>query len=115
MINQLKKCPYCAGLVHIEALKCKHCKEIIGTQRQPDVIIQREYIDLNDQRKWIPGIAGLLSFLIPGAGQMYKGNVVSGIFWFIFTIIGYFLLVIPGLILHLICIVTAASGNPYKD
>ena len=65
-------------------------------------------------QKWSPGIAALLSFIIPAAGQMYKGDVVKGLFWLLFVIIGYAAYIIPGLILHLICIITAKSGNPYK-
>ena len=73
-----------------------------------------KYNTVQKEQKWNPGIAALLSFIIPGAGQMYKGNVGSGILWFIFTMIGYFLLIVPGLILHFFCIVLAAAGNPYK-
>lgn len=65
--------------------------------------------------KWSTGTAVLLSFIIPGAGQMYKGNIIQGILWLIITSIGYLFFVIPGIILHIICIATAASGNPYKN
>lgn len=64
--------------------------------------------------KWSPGVAALLSFLIPGAGQMYKGQVGNGLVWFFFVIVGYFALLVPGLILHLLCIIGAASGDPTK-
>jgi hypothetical protein len=57
-------------------------------------------------RKWSPGVAALLSLLIPGAGQMYKGQGVNGL-------TGY-LLIVPGLILHICCIFGAASGDPTK-
>jgi TM2 domain-containing membrane protein YozV len=66
-------------------------------------------------QKWSPGVAAILSLFIPGVGQMYKGDVLTGILWMIIVTIGYFLLVVPGLILHLICILTAASGDPYKS
>ncbi len=65
--------------------------------------------------KWSVGAAILLSIIIPGAGQMYKGSIISGILWLIFTTIGYLLLIIPGMILHIICIATAASGDPYRN
>jgi TM2 domain-containing membrane protein YozV len=32
-----------------------------------------------------PGIAALLSFLIPGAGQIYNGKFLRGISWLIVT------------------------------
>ncbi len=32
-----------------------------------------------------PGMAALLSFLIPGVGQIYNGCVLRGVFWLIVT------------------------------
>lgn len=32
-----------------------------------------------------PGFAALLSFVIPGAGQIYNGKFLRGIFWLIVT------------------------------
>jgi TM2 domain-containing membrane protein YozV len=63
-------------------------------------------------RKWSPGVAAVLSLVIPGAGQMYRGKVGIGLLWLLFVLGGYALFVIPGVILHLICIVSAASGDP---
>lgn len=58
------------------------------------------------------GTAAVLSLFIPGAGQMYKGWVGQGILWLVFTVIGYCMFIIPGLILHLICIFEAHSKTP---
>ena len=57
------------------------------------------------------GVAAVLSLVIPGAGQMYKGEVGTGLLWLLFVVIGYMIMVIPGIILHLICIFNAASGK----
>ena len=57
------------------------------------------------------GVAAVLSFFVPGAGQIYKGQVINGIVWLIAVVIGYFCLIIPGLVLHLLCILGAASGG----
>lgn len=65
------------------------------------------------QRLWSPGAAVVLSFFIPGLGQMYRGKFGAGIMWLIFVIGGYFLIV-PGLVLHVICLVDAYSGDPTK-
>jgi TM2 domain-containing membrane protein YozV len=32
-----------------------------------------------------PGIAALLSFVLPGVGQIYNGEILRGIFWLIVT------------------------------
>jgi TM2 domain-containing membrane protein YozV len=32
-----------------------------------------------------PGTALVLSFLIPGVGQLYTGRIAWAIFWFVFT------------------------------
>ncbi len=32
-----------------------------------------------------PGFAALLSFLIPGVGQIYNGDILRGLFWLIIT------------------------------
>lgn len=85
------------------------------TVREHQVIINNIHHTTNHNppvQKWSPAVAGLLSFLIPGVGQMYKGKILAGIAWLIFTSIGYMLLLFPGILLHIICIVTATSGNP---
>ena len=113
MIDETKKCPYCAEEIHIDAIKCKHCREILNSDLKAERTEEYQPL-IQKERKWSPGIAALLSFLIPGAGQMYKGNVGVGLLWLIFVVAGYFIFVVPGVILHLICIFHAASGDPYK-
>ena len=64
-----------------------------------------------------PGLAAVLSFFIPGVGQIYNGKILRGIFWLIVT---------PGVwigtgglfgwICHLISAATAysyATRHPY--
>jgi len=68
----------------------------------------------NAAKRWNPLTAALLSFFIPGLGQLYKGQPVNGIVWFIVVLIGYVPFVIPGLVLHLLCIIGAARGDPRK-
>jgi Family of unknown function (DUF5670) len=60
---------------------------------------------------WNPGVAALLSLVIPGAGQMYKGQVGVGLVWLVVVVAGYFMLLVPGAILHLVCIFNAATGK----
>jgi len=56
-----------------------------------------------------PVAAALLSLLVPGAGQLYTGNVVSALLWFLLVTAGY-LLILPGIFLHLCCIIAATSS-----
>lgn len=55
-----------------------------------------------------PGIAAVLSFFIPGAGQIYRGNVLTGMAWLFFVVGGYMAFIAPGLVLHAACVLCAA-------
>ena len=102
----LINCPACARQISAAATACPSCGHPI--QATGPAI----YYSTPPQPQWHPGIAAVLSLVIPGAGQMYKGAVGTGILWLIFVSIGYVCLVIPGLVLHLFCILGAASGDP---
>lgn len=69
---------------------------------------------IQNQRKWSPGIAAVLSFLIPGLGQLYRGKILRGLLWFLAAVIGYAAFIVPGIVIHLLCIFAAASGDPTK-
>lgn len=56
-------------------------------------------------------VAGVLSLIIPGLGQVYKGQPINGLVWFVLVLVGYIPLVIPGLILHALCVLGAVSGR----
>jgi TM2 domain-containing membrane protein YozV len=100
----LINCPECGREVSDAAPNCPNCGHPINKQQNTPQIVY-------SSPKWSPGVAAVLSLVIPGAGQMYKGSVFSGLLWLLFVVIGYALMVIPGLILHIICIVSAASGS----
>jgi len=104
-----RNCPYCAEQIASEAVKCKHCGEFLVPKLR-----DRERRADYGNRKWSPGVAALLSLIIPGAGQIYREHILSGLLWLLLVPIGYFFLVCPGVILHLLCIVFAASGDPFE-
>jgi hypothetical protein len=54
-----------------------------------------------------PALAGVLSALVPGAGHLYAGQLGAGVMWFVAVWLGY-MLILPGLILHLFSIASAA-------
>jgi len=88
-------------------------------QQGPPVVIQNVINNhapaaYQPQRRWNPGTAALLSFLVPGLGQMYKGQVLNGIAWMGLVILGYVFFIVPGVVLHLICVIGASMGDPYR-
>ncbi len=55
------------------------------------------------------GVAALLSLVVPGAGQLYVGRPLSALSWFVVVTMGY-LLIVPGILLHILCIASAAGA-----
>jgi TM2 domain-containing membrane protein YozV len=66
-------------------------------------------------QRWSPGLAAVLSFFVPGLGQLYKGQILNGIVWFFMVGLGYLALILPGLFLHFFCVLGALSGNPWTE
>ena len=61
------------------------------------------------QRDASPLLAAVLSLFIPGAGHLYAGRAISALLWFAVVSLGY-VLILPGLVLHLFAIASAASA-----
>ena len=59
--------------------------------------------------RYSPATAAALSFFLPGVGQIYSGRVPQGVGWFFATTLGYLMFLVPGLILHICCVVNAAA------
>jgi hypothetical protein len=66
-------------------------------------------------QRWSPGLAAVLSFFVPGLGQLYKGQILNGLVWFFLVGFGYLALILPGLVLHFFCVLGALSGNPWTE
>ena len=54
-----------------------------------------------------PGIAAVLSVLIPGLGQVYAGRLMAGALWFLAVGFFYWAILLPGFIAHALCIWSA--------
>ncbi len=54
-----------------------------------------------------PGIAAVLSVLIPGLGQVYAGNLLTGAAWFVATGVFYWAILLPGFVCHAFCVWSA--------
>jgi TM2 domain-containing membrane protein YozV len=63
-----------------------------------------------------PGIAAVLSVLVPGLGQVYAGRLLAGALWFVVTGFAYWAILLPGFIAHALCIWSAyASARDWTD
>ncbi len=136
-IATTKECPFCSEPIAINAMKCKHCGEfldaalrqasrpqaiqpqpvfqqVVAAAPAPSIVIQNHISNVVNSHRiqsWNPLVAGFLSLIIPGLGQLYKGQFFNGIAWFVVTIVGYVAFIIPGLVLHLCCIAGAMTGR----
>jgi TM2 domain-containing membrane protein YozV len=54
-----------------------------------------------------PGIAAVLSVVIPGLGQVYSGRLLAGGIWFLATTLAYSAILLPGFLVHAFCIWSA--------
>jgi len=54
-----------------------------------------------------PGIAAVLSVLIPGLGQVYCGRLLASALWLLATAAGYSMILVPGFLIHALCVWSA--------
>ncbi len=71
-----------------------------------------QYVYVQDVPRRSGLLAGLMSLFVPGLGQLYKGFALWALFWFILVPIGYAALIVPGLILHVLCVYFAIASDP---
>jgi TM2 domain-containing membrane protein YozV len=66
------------------------------------VIPDERYDDLVPRivRAPSPGLAAVLSVLVPGLGHVYAGRLGAGLAWFLATAFGYWAILVPGFPIH---------------
>lgn len=67
-------CPICKELIQPDALKCRFCGEKLAADSTPTIhpgILKK--VEAVNARN---GAAAVMSFFIPGLGQLYKGELV---------------------------------------
>ena len=92
-------CPNCgANLPNPDVKFCNECGTQINSTPLPVDSKKPEEVHSEEKSPWV---ATLCSFFIPGLGQVYNGDTEKGIAVFFGTLIGFFLLFVPGLLVWL--------------
>ncbi|MCP4003359.1 MAG: hypothetical protein GY725_04110 [bacterium] len=60
--------------------------------------------EIDVSRGPVPGIAAVLSVLVPGLGHLYSGRLAAGLGWFLAAGFGYWAILVPGFLIHVISV-----------
>ncbi len=105
-------CPRCGGEA-TEAGWCDACQRRVAPAARYRVekrSSSRKPRRWQVRRKYLHATAALMSLVIPGAGQVYKGRAAVGVSWFVIVAACYVLVGAPALLVHLMCVVSAGSA-----
>jgi len=79
--------------------------------QSPRALVRQVPTSLELPRASNPMVAAALSLVVPGAGHLYAGRPLAAVLWFMVVSLGYLLLIVPGVVLHILCIASAASAT----
>jgi len=79
-LPETKQCPFCAESIQYAAQKCRFCSEFLdGRTTQIREQPTSHVASPSHQKLRDPGVAAVLSFIIPGLGYVYLGRIGLGI------------------------------------
>ena len=63
--------------------------------------------EIRSRRRPRRDVAAVLAVLVPGLGHVYVGRLRAGALWFVAVVLGYWAVLLPGVVLHAISIWSA--------
>jgi hypothetical protein len=82
-----------------------HGRQRLAARPQPTTLVR--LVPSHRGRAASPLLAAALTLFVPGAGHLYAGRILGAVLWFLVVTAGY-ALILPGLVLHLFAIASAA-------
>ncbi|MEZ5362171.1 MAG: hypothetical protein R2748_07445 [Bryobacterales bacterium] len=64
------------------------------------------------RQRWNPGVAAVLSFVIPGLGQIYKRQLLDGFGFLFFYVAGFYFFVVASVFVWMWSVYNAATFDP---
>tara|TARA_B100000609_G_C17098556_1_gene373308 strand:+ start:434 stop:736 length:303 start_codon:yes stop_codon:yes gene_type:complete len=89
----MKKCPYCCESIQDDAIKCKHCGEMLNGQRPPPFATGSKRLTRTPHDKMISGVCG---------GLAVYANMDPTVVRILFAVLTFFTGVWPGLIAYIV-------------